>query len=140
MSGNSFPFQTPEPYPGVPWAGQVEFTLLCDYCEQEIEEEDEAMNLLLGKIGLGKRNNTPMVVPLENNKGGEANVHFGCLAAHILQDMPWIADEIRAIQEAMHDPDEPPEDYDPNNEPPMHQEPKEKFCSACGVVFEDGSE
>lgn len=122
FDGNPFqPFQAPEQqqHQDPPWAAPSDFKLLCDYCEQEIEFDEEAIYFLLGKRGVGKRNLTPMVVPNSDYPKGEVNIHHQCLGTMIVEDMPWVADEILACLDARRG-----EDFDV---------PPERYCAACDV-------
>ena len=113
FDGGPFPmFQhQPDPNPSVPWAAPTDFKMLCDYCNQEIKIGDESISFLLGILGVGKRNHSPMVMPISENRE-EATIHHECLSAMIVDEMPWIADEILQCMDSMkgdHDVDEPHE-------------------------------
>ncbi len=120
------PFQPPqtEPYPGIPWAANTDFKLLCDYCQQEITQTETAINLLLGQVVLGKRNMSPMVGPSPHYPKGDTTLHFECLSMLIVEDMPWVADEIIELVNARNIDD--PETFDV----------EESLCSACGTPFD----
>lgn len=93
------PFQVPQPNPDRPM-------LICDYCSQEICKGEEAINGLYGVGGIGKRNQSPQVVPSKDIPEAEWDVHFVCLAAFLMENLPDIAEQIISIRDEQFEPEE----------------------------------
>ncbi len=128
FDGNPFRPPQAEPYPGVPWAPDSEFKLVCDYCQQEIKSDENAINLLLGQVVLGKRNMTPMIGPSPHYPKGETNVHFDCLAMHIVEEMPWVATEVSDLLACKNLEEIDTFEFD---------EKEDRLCAACGTPFDE---
>jgi hypothetical protein len=90
--------------------------LICDYCKKPILNAEEALNGLYGVRGRSTRTGLPMVLPSKDIPEGAFDVHYVCLGAFIVENLPETADDVLAIREGEFDQD--PEDTD-------------IFCSNC---------
>lgn len=64
----------------LPQVGPQLQTLVCDMCGEDIEFEEEAVEIFIGKAGYGPKSRQPMVVDNSNIDNPQANLHPWCVA------------------------------------------------------------
>lgn len=71
----------------------IDVCLVCDYCGEVLEPDDEAVDMMVGKVGESPKSGRPIVVQ-DPERGVEAILHVDCIH-------PWMGSEVEEEIEAL---------------------------------------